>query len=156
MRNVSHKFVVCTAIGQTFRLMTRWFLLAIEASNLYRSVVGYSIIHNHSEKFFFRKVYAGLEDVSHLCWTIIEMAVIEITPPSPCFSLYNHALQTFKLTTGGGQCKIKLKYFLWSTWECPVISFCGENRSIFLVPRHILKIKECHVISFVCLPKIVC
>ena len=23
VRNVSHKFVVCTAIGQTFRLMTR-------------------------------------------------------------------------------------------------------------------------------------
>ena len=26
VRNVSHKFVVCTAIGQNFRLMTRWFL----------------------------------------------------------------------------------------------------------------------------------
>ena len=51
VRNVSHK-VVCTAIDQTFRLMTRSFLLVIEASNLYRSVVGYSIINNHSENFF--------------------------------------------------------------------------------------------------------
>ena len=52
VRNVSHKCVGCTAFGQTFRLMTRWFLLTIEASNLYRSVVGYSINHNHSENFF--------------------------------------------------------------------------------------------------------
>ena len=34
--NVSHKFVVCTAIGQIFHLMTRRFLLDIEASDLYR------------------------------------------------------------------------------------------------------------------------
>ena len=66
----------------------------------------------------------------------------------PHIFLINHALQTFKLTTGSGQCKNKLKHFLWSTWECPVTSFRGENISIFLVPMHILKIKECHVISF--------
>ena len=52
VRNVSHKFVGCTAFGQTFRLMTKWFLLTIEASNLYGSVVVYSMINNHSENFF--------------------------------------------------------------------------------------------------------
>ena len=95
-----------------FCLMTRWFLLTIEASNLYRSVVGYSIIHNHSENFFSGKYMLDWR----MYVTFVELLLNWLRLKSHNhlhIFLYKHALQTFKLTTGGGQCTNKLKYFLW-------------------------------------------
>ena len=105
---------------------TRWFLKAIRASKLYRSVVGYSIIHNH------------LGEKLGKCMRDWRMTVIFVELSLNWLWFKSHHQLHFSLHNHGRWSNEK-NNLLWLTWV---------TGNIFLVPRHISKVKEYHVISF--------